>query len=258
MTGIIVETYEIKNKRLNVFADQHIYAGTKDRASGSYIKSLITKDPKIDTLMYTSSYNGFGSVACASAAKEHGLHCILVLCLKGFGHQNISSIAVADKSVSVVRARSYGAEVFYANTWKDMVIYAQKIIKDNIIWIPLGFKDDLYVSMMSQSIKTALQSTSLPEPVQRIFVVGGSGVIARILADVFQSAIIVVVPIIFYGQSFDKLKSYASMSKNITILDKHYVEKECPYETIKYYDSRAWDSAVSIGKNGDYVWNVAG
>jgi len=247
-------------KTLHVFADHHINAGTKDRVSAKYISHCISNVMKRDIkcLLYTSSYNGFGPVACASGARSNGLDCTLVLCLKGFGHSKESTIDEANASLSVIRAREYGAKIFFAKTWQEMIHLGKKISEEeNVWWLPLGFKDDLYVQMLADELIEAVKATTFPSPVNRIFVVGGCGVIARVLSIVFPNTTIMLVPIIFGGQSYFKLKSYVSQSKNIQLINKHSPQVVSPYPSVINYDSRAWDSAVDIGISGDYVWNVA-
>ena len=259
ISPIVIESYICQpSKILHVFADHHLYAGTKGRVCATYISNMLEKHPNTRCLLYTSSYNGFGPVACSLAAKENNLKCILVLCLKGFGHNSVSSIETANECISVRRSRENGADVYFASNWHEMNDIGGKLSTNDVLWMHLGFKDDLYVNMLTDNIKKSVSVTLFPSPIKRIFVVGGCGVIARVLSNVFPWTIIVLVPIIFKGSSFYKLKAYASLSKNIYILDRHSNVIKCPYPCVNNYDSRSWDAAVEFGQSGDYIWNVAG
>lgn len=208
-------------------------------------------------MLYTSSYNGYGPVATSLVAKELGLKCIVILGLKAFGKQKNSTREEAEQSSSVKKCRELGATVIFVDKWSELVLQGMKHQEDkSVYWIPLGFKDEnnLFEDILVESLSTL---NPMQDAIKRLWVVGGSGVLARSLSRALPKTNILLVPVDSQGKSFDKLLLHVSSFKNITTFERKFPPQLTPYRTIKGYDSKAWDGAVICGKDGDYVWNVA-
>jgi 1-aminocyclopropane-1-carboxylate deaminase/D-cysteine desulfhydrase-like pyridoxal-dependent ACC family enzyme len=252
-----IETYPVKDSGVRyVIRDDYLYAGTKQRAVKQFIEQ--TMSPCTKTLLYTSSYNGYGPVATALAAGDLGLKCIVILCLKAFGKQTNSTKEEADKSSTVKKCRELRATVAYVDSWQKLNNQGMELQRDKTIyWIPLGFKDskNLFEDILFEQLSPLAE---IHKPIKRLWVVGGSGVLARALSRALPDANILLVPVVLEGKSFEKLYNYVMEYDNISILSSIPSVKITPYPTIEGYDSKAWDSACSCGINEDYVWNVAG
>ena len=246
-----IESYSTKNGVRHVIRDDLLYGGTKQRAGLNYIKATMTN--KTTTLLYTSSYNGYGPVVCALVAKELGLKAIVILSLKAFGNSYNSTVTQAEQSTTVKKCRELGATVIYCITWHDLVQQGKTLSEDPAVyWIPLGFKDKIYVDYLITSLKSIV-----PPNIKRLWVVGGSGVLCLALSKILPSSTIFLVPVDLSSTSYGKLHSYVSPQSNVKIIKTLAQIIDTPYPTIKGYDSRAWDASVEYGKEGDYVWNVA-
>lgn len=244
------ETFKVGRGVRHVIRDDCLFAGTKQRVATEFLRR--TLPGSVTTLLYTSSFNGYGPVATAYAAKELGLKCLLVLSLKAFGQARNSTVEEANKSTSVKKCRELGAKVTFASTWGDMNATAKQLESESVFWLPLGFKDNLFENLLSETFSPLQQLNP-----KRIWVVGGTGTLARALAKAFPSSTVFVVPTDKAGKSFPKLVDYVSSLKNVSVVTQSVPVLETPYPTVKGYDSKAWDAAVALGRSGDFVWNVA-
>ena len=67
----IIELKLPNNNKINLIQDGVLIAGTKQRVSTEFLKSILNNDIKI--LTYTGTYHGFGAIATAYAAYKLGL-----------------------------------------------------------------------------------------------------------------------------------------------------------------------------------------
>lgn len=250
-----IVTYPVKGSGVRyVVRDDYLFGGTKSRVASKFVQTYLPEGTK--TLLYSSSYNGYGPVVTALVAKELGLKCILVLSLKAFGKQKNSTREEAEQSTSVKKCHELGAIIIFVQTWFELNTKGKEFSCDKTIWwLPLGFKDERFENLLAEVLSPL---AALTKKINRIWVVGGTGLLSRALSKALPDADILLVPVDLEGKSYKKLHDHVSSYKKIKMLTKSICPKPTPYPTIQGYDSKAWDAAVIYGREGDYVFNVSG
>jgi len=254
---IVCKEYKVNSKTLTVVQDDKLYAGTKQRAVVEYTKKLLADNTNIDTLLYSGSFSGFGPLAAALGGNYCGINVELVLDLNPVGGGRRATKSQAHRYTPVIRAKELGANVRFVEDWGRLNRVAGKIAtKPGVHWLPLGLDDDVFLEELTKAIKQALPD-GMPH-YKNIWVVGGVGLLARVLANVFPNSTINVVSASRSDRRRNKLSESLQSDDGRFVLHDHAPVSSVPYTTVKGYDSRAWDAAVACGDDGDLVWNVAG
>jgi hypothetical protein len=256
---IVVKDYVVPDeggsKVLRVIRDDLLAAGTKQRAVVPYIQSILADNPGIDTVLYTAPYNGFGPLAAATGAHQLGLKCHLILSLKLFGAQHASSVHEANCAKPVIAARALGANIEFVADWSALNAAGHAAAAaGSTVWLPLGLNSLPFELKLADAIAASSRNI---EP-RRIWLVAGTGLVAKALARAFPAATIICVPVIVNDKPTSKLRTSIAQLPNMILSDKHAPPQTTPYPTVFNYDSFAWDSAATWGCDGDFVWNIAG
>ena len=244
------ESYQTHNGIRHVIRDDCLFAGTKQRVVVEFFRETLS--PDVTTLLYSSSYNGYGPVATAFAARELGLKCILILSRKGFGKPKRSSRKEVNKSLTVLKCKQLGAKIIIVDNWFQLNLLAESLKSNKIYWVPLGFKDPFFEYLLTEEMKRLKKLR-----IKRIWVVGGTGILARSICNALPKATVFLVPTDKNSNSFPKLVDFVIPFERIKIITSDCPVLKTPYPTIQGYDSKAWDCSVELGEPGDFVWNVA-
>lgn len=259
---LVVEPHRSGKKTLHVVRDDLLTAGTKQRAAAAYIRGLVKDRPEVTTILYTAPYNGFGPVAAAFGAARLGLACRLVLLSRAFGVAAARALGPAEleRAETVRRARALGASVTFVATWAELVAAGREAERDPaVLWAPLGLLDERFIRLLAEQVADAAPP-GLDLGGRRVWVAGGTGALARAIAQAFPAARVVVVPASPSPRTLQKIRDVIAGEPRVSLAlrSPRSPGRPPPYPSIAGYDERAWAAAVADGDDGDLVWNVAG
>lgn len=244
--------------------DDVLFAGTKQRAAHEYVRRLREREPDVHTLLYTGAFNGYGPVAAACAAQQHGLKALLLLDRHAVGAPpgaRTPSKGVVMRSLPVTKALKCGATIELMPHWGRLVARGKEAAAaPGVHWLPLGMADrDFHEALVAALIEARKGSPLEGDDPARIWVVGGVGALAGALAEVFAGSEIAVVSASASDKRRAKLAEMAAGIANLRVYDlpREAENMVPPYPSVQGYDSRAWAAAVTLGADGDFVWNVA-
>jgi hypothetical protein len=257
-------------RQINVCQDGELIAGTKQRVVVKFVKHMLSKNPKIEYLVYAGICNGFGPVATAYAANKLKLKSIVFLARK----ENMTKgEIVSSRQISTIHA--LGGQIYLCNDYRSArlkeyefasIVLSDKTWKDReeFLVLPMGLNDEkkVMVKMLAGQLKNAIKKTAIEKATNlRIWLVMGSGGIFEAIYKCFPGATYYVY-ITGGGRYVEQAKEIVR-GKNVTILN--YIKLTRPnslrrsdyYESVAGYDDMIWDYLVEFGQNGDYIWNVA-
>jgi len=242
--NIVIESVAYKDKVFNLVQDTYLPAGTKQRG-WKFFRDL-ARQGYTEIATYGTVY-GFGQVATAWCCRQVGLRCTLFL-----PYTN-------PRTVMTEQAISYGANIIdvsdnrYVSTimLEERVAQYMKESPPTTKFIKLGLDDPGFVTYLAEGIKESWHS---PLP-RRIWLAGGSGVLARALAKAFPGVRLFIVQVgrelyvdMLDGIDYVKFVNPQPFPENTTIVP--------PYPSLLHYDAKVWRFAREYGKNDDYIWNV--
>ncbi len=277
--------------KINVVQDGLLISGTKTRVAPYLIKKIIDKNPEIKTFTYKGTYNGYGAVATALAAKLNGYKSELFL----------SRIPTSSKPVKktreeiinsrqVITSLSLNAKVHLCDTYRDAKKLQYSLTTKEIPgkkneWefingyynLDMGLLDEKgeMVNILSEKIKEASKGTILSTNINkpRIWLVVGSSGISRSLKKAFPDCILFAL-LVGGGKYYKKALEWCEKTKDVIVLNKNenyklnnknreLDDKNVEEERIKYYEStsgyddRIWLYVKKYGKDGDFICNVS-
>jgi len=239
---IITQAYH-GNRCFNVVRDDYLVGGTKQRGLIPLLKNSINEE-----FVYAGPNSGFLQVALAFAAQKTGKRCTLFVAKMRKDHP------------CTAKAKNMGAKVYsvYGGVLKKIQHEAEKYVRShaNTELIPFGGDSSLFVTYMIENLRLAVPPNMIVNPPKKIWLVGGSATLVKILYKVFPDTRFCIVQVgkkIWDDQlDLDRTTKY--------IAAEQFTEKAVlspPYPSVASYDAKLWVFVAQHGEDGDYIWNVA-
>lgn len=231
-------------RTFKLIQDNYLPAGTKQRGV-SFFKKI--KDKGFEEVVTYGTVYGYGQVATAWCCKQVGLSCTIFL-PKTFPRTKMTKEALKLGAV-IVDVSPYNGYPTTSVISKKAYNYASED-KDRKM-LGLGLDDPDYIQALSDGIKIAKGNINP----KRIWVAGGSGVLARAIAKAFPDTKLCIVqvgrkiyPDVLEGINHNFYISPEPFRRNAEIVP--------PYVSLRHYDAKIWKFVRKYGQNGDYIWNV--
>lgn len=232
------------NKTFVLIQDTDLPAGTKQRGL-SFFKKL--KESGITEVVTYGTVYGYGQVATAWCCRAVGLLCTIFLPAT-FPRTRMTRLAIrlGAAVVDVEPDNGYPTTSVLSNRART---YAGKEVDRKLLEI--GLDDPDFIQALGEGISKA--STNI-DP-QRIWVAGGSGVLARALAKAFPSAQLCIVQVgrRIYPEVLEGINHRLYVSPEPF---RRNAEVQPPYRSLRHYDAKVWRFVRKYGEDGDYIWNV--
>lgn len=227
-------------RHLTVFQEGYLLCGTKQRAL-----PLLTSKSESE-LVYTGATSGAAQVLVAWAAKLSGKKATLFVPV--YSNQ--------PEHPMLKRAKELGAQVIYKRNAKlfELRQAATTHYKQRKAYlVPFGLEEAPFISELIKNLKRNIPD-ELRYTTKTIWLVYGSGVLLKVLKDVFPRAQFsaVVVGKKPKTTQLDRTHFYFSEEQ---FWDPAKVLP--PYQSIPEYDAKVWRFVVDHAKDGDFIWNVA-
>ncbi len=286
---LVIQPINLPNgNKINVVQDGTLITGTKTRVAPYLLKKIIEKNPEIKTFTYCGSYNGFGAVATAFAAKFNGYKSELFL-----SRIPTSSNPVEKTNEEILNSRqvitslALNAKIYLCDSYKDARNLQYSLTTKEVLgknkWefingyynLDMGLLDQKgeMVNILSEKIKYASEGTVLENIKKpRIWLVIGSSGVARSLKKAFPNCVLYGL-LVGGGKYYKNALEWCKKTKDVIVLndnEKYTIDKlnklsnkNIEEERIKYYDSTSgyddqiWLYVKKYGKEGDFIWNVA-
>lgn len=232
---MIISSYKYNKINFNVFRDDFLIGGTKQRGLIPMIAKI-----KESNIVYASPPQGYAQIALSFAAK--------------LTHKNVKLFInkLPQKTNLTKYAESFGnTTVYELNATLDKLQQEANKLKDsNHYIISFGADDPLFIKELYNSLKKIINI----QP-KCIWLVAGSATILKVLYKIFPKTFFNVVQV---GKKIwpDQLES--NRTKLYISSEKFYdiAEYQPPYPTVGTYDAKLWVFFMKYGQNGDYIWNV--
>jgi hypothetical protein len=257
---------EIKGKQINVVQDGELIAGTKQRVAELFVDKVLRDLPKIDTLCYVGTFNGYGAVATAFASYRLKYSCKTFISNVATGKHKPETIDNILLTRQVLTMLALNASVYIHDTYNKAALHMYSFIDDSSRYyrVPLGLNDpeNIMVNMLQKQIKNAMVNTKLKTIKKpRIWLCAGTGGILMSIYKAVKHAKIFVY-LTGGGRHIQKVIKYINSKKERVVIlnDKtiHNQEyKNIYYKSVSGYDDRILPYIYKYGKNGDFIWNVA-
>lgn len=257
-----IETINLPNKKINIVQEGYLIAGTKQRVAKLFVKEILKKNNKIDTLLYCGSSNGFGAVATSYAAYKLNLNCYVFLSgdINNIDTRQINTMKALGANITISPTYREARNL----EWKMADPNKKFIILDNFYVVPMGLNDDkgIMINLLSKQIKKASNKTILEDNKNPTFwLVAGSGGIVQSLYKAFPNGFF---NIFLTGSGIYK-KNVIEWSKskhNVKILKEEFSPNNLKnrknyYSTVQDYDDYIWPYVKKYAKDGDFIWNIA-
>lgn len=263
---------KINNKNIHVIQDGCLMVGTKQRVAEIFAKQAIEFQEKetgikINTIIYTGTWNGFGAIATAFAAYRLGLKSNVYLSSIASGQYEPTPFKqmMQNKQINILLALN--SNIFLCDSYrkaKDLSFDSPFGLNNNNdqYVIPMGLNDEKFimVNLLAKQIKNAIKGTILGNTLKpRIWVVAGSGGILMAINKAMPYAKIFVY-LTGGGKYIFRVRKYIKKHTNIIVLNKN-IEKEYSknkyYNTVSRYDDMILSYIEEYGRDNDFIWNVA-
>ena len=239
---------QMQARRITLFQEGHLLCGTKQRA----LPLLISRPEK--ELVYTGATSGAAQVLVAWAAKQSGKKATLF----------VASFPNETEHPMLRRAKELGAQVTYikkAKLWelrKEANAYVNRknaIQKNAAYLVPFGLEDDKFISELVSNLKMNIPG-NVQNTTSTIWLVYGSGVLLRVLMEVFPKAQFGAVVV---GKKPQTTKIPRVLFYFATPEEQFWDPARVlpSYASIPEYDAKVWRLVEQLAKDGDFVWNVA-
>jgi hypothetical protein len=251
--SLVIENIKYKNKTFNLIQEGYLIAGTKQRVVVLFIKKILKKNKDINTLVYSGTSNGFGSVATAYVAYKLNLKSLVFISGDNNDTRQINTLHALNSNIYLCKDYNNAKKLKYKMTDEN-----GKTKKDFYL-VPMGFNDtdEIMINILSKQIKKASKNTILDNKQQkRFWLVAGSGGIVMSLNKVFPNSKFFIY-LTGAGRHKKKIIDWAKLHKNIHILKPEQLNIDYVFSTVKNYDDYIWHYIKKYGKEGDYIWNVA-
>lgn len=235
---IVITKHQYNNIKFNVFRDDKLLAGTKQRA----VVELIQKTDK-EKFIYAGPIQGFAQVALAYGAYLNHKKAVLFL-LKKTPRTNLTNFALRFKSVELHEIEN--------GTIKKLQELADEYHKKNSDSYLLSFGCSDVFNVLKKNIKEAMPNITP----KRIWIVAGSSTILNVLYKIFPYTYFMVVRVgkKIWDDQLDLSRTTLFVSNELFINDAKELP---PYPSVATYDSKLWKFFKQHGKNGDYIYNIA-
>lgn len=222
-------------ERFHVLRDDLLPGGTKRRVLHHLLRSVTE-----DELVYPGHAGGFAGLALALAAQDHGKRVRLFFPFPLLETDVLrKTIALPNVSYEVIEG---------AVEQQDVVPAAQAHAEAHrACMYPIGF------NMPSFSAGLVSLAKSLPISPQEVWVLGGSGTLARALDIAWPGAVVQTVNLGMPHGSFGDTNVWHAPE-----LPDEQARFPPPYPSAPLYDAKIWRFASVHGIDGALIWNVAG
>lgn len=244
----ITHNNKLKKINFNVFRDDNLIGGTKQRALVDLILYIRKKNNKITKFIYACPNTGYAQVALSYCCKLTKTKAILFLNKSTSNNKtNLTKYALSQESVELHEINN--------GTIKNLELEANRYNKQNInnsYLLSFGEHEKIYMEFLQKNIINALSKSINPK---RIWVVAGSATILNVLYKVFPNTYFMVVQVgrTIWDDLLDKKRTTLFVSKEKF---NDIAKKQPPYPTVATYDAKLWTFFSDHCKNGDYIWNV--
>ena len=239
-----------KGMRVHVVNDDMLICGTKQRGLVKYM----AEHAKGKELVYASSTSGMAQAALAYAGK---LTSTLVTIFTVFQRPISPQVNLAIQlGAKVVEIRSQHKAM--RDIYPELNGYLS--YDSNRIELKLGVNDEDYISASVKMIKRAAKDTYIGDFKKKytFWLVGGSGVLTKILHTIYKNSEFRVVQI---GKDFDEevreLDRVTFYKSSLGFYQD--AEIKPPYDSAIKYDAKVWEFVEQYAskKDKNIVWNVA-
>lgn len=242
-----IEKIAYEGKIFNLIQDTYLETGTKQRGIGYF---QLLKDQGYDKVVTYASNMGYGQVAVSYMCHIVGLECILFI-KKHEPRSKMTTQAMKYNKNIIEVGNNY---VHITNTQLSEIAnkYYLKHKNEKIKLIGLGLDSPDFINYLGQGIKEANTMGLNPK---RIWVAGGSGVLARALHIAFPNAKLLIVqvgrkiwPDIVEGIDHIIYESKVPFTQKTDLIP--------PYKSLSHYDAKVWKFVTKYGENDDFIYNV--
>lgn len=219
--------------------------GTKERITANYVAAKMKEGFR--EFVYAGPVNAMGAFALAQGCVENNVRCTLFLI-----GTRLSKQAKGFPSNIVI--------YLVQNNLRELNVIAEKYVQENNkrLLVPFGINDVLYKDLLLNSIRNDCRINNLKP--QRMWLAVGSGTLLSVLLEIFPQTEFHVVQVgkklwvdIFSADDQKRIYLY-SAPERFTQPSK----LRPPYSSLLNYDAKVWQFVISLGQDGDYIWNVAG
>ena len=245
------------NINYNVFRDDYLIGGTKQRALVDLINYVRKNNKNITKFIYAGPSTGYAQVALAYCCKLTKTKAVLFLAKpnyinsKGNSHNNrtnLTKYALSHNSTELHEIDNG----YLKNLAKEAEKYHNNN-KHNSYLLSFGGHEKKYMEFLEKNIKKAMPKNIIKP--KRIWIVSGSATILNVLYKIFPKTYFLVVQVgrTIWGDLIDKSRTTIYISnENFNDVAK----EQPPYDTVSTYDAKLWVFFLKYGKDGDYIWNV--
>jgi len=224
---------------------------------------MLKNNPKIDSLLYCGSSNGFGAVASSYAANK--------LNLKSYVFLSGNTQKVNTRQINTMKA--LGANITICPTYREARDLEWKkadnpnkkwTTLDNFYVVPMGLNDDkgIMIDLLSKQIIKASKDTILDKHKNPVFwLVSGSGGIVQSLYKAFPHGYFNIY-LTGSGMYKKNVIIWAKSKNNVKILKEEFglnnlKNRKNYYSTVQDYDDFIWPYVKKYAKDDDFIWNIA-
>jgi len=239
---VVIEPVKIGARSFQIFRDDYLPGGTKQRAAICYYKK-ITGEKSQKYIVYAGPSVGAAQVVIGILAREF----------------NLKAIMFTDTHQSELKDRAAKLGVEHRTfllPLNEIQIKAKSFCaKNNALCLPFGLDDENFRSCLIAALRAAVPE-SVRFSVKRLWCVIGSGTLMNVFYEVFPNAFICGVQV---GKKI--WRDQIQEDRTRVFISKIGFFKEArikpPYKSVANYDAKLWEFVEKFGQNGDYVWNVS-
>lgn len=233
---VVVTQHVINNIKYNVFRDDYLIGGTKQRA----LIQFIQKTNK-DKYVYAGPSHGYAQIALAFACKI--MHKKAVIFINKL--EKRTELTEYALSFGSVELHEISADL------KTLQEKAAAYSNSDSYLISFGGNEPEYLDALYKALSLTIPKNIKPS---RIWIVAGSATILQVLYKIFPKTHFCAVQVgktIWPDQINNRTTLYVSPEK---FMDRAILQP--PYPTVATYDAKLWTFFLKYGKANDYIWNV--
>lgn len=257
-----IEEVKINNKILNIVQDGKLIAGTKQRVAKLFIKNIKKKNPEIESLVYSGTYNGYGAVATAYSANKLNLKCDIFLSKKN----EKQTIKELKKTRQIITLIALGANINICDDYNKAKIAKYNLCdnenkkqKKEYYIVPMGLNDEdgIMIDLLSKQIIKATKKSKIEKIKKRIWLVSGSGGIAMSIKKAYPEVELNI--LLTGGYKYKKrIIEWAKTTKNVKIIENEELKKKFNYySSVKNYNDLIIPYIEKYAEDNDIIWNVS-
>jgi hypothetical protein len=250
---------EVHQKKINynVFRDDYLIGGTKQRALVDLINHIRKNNKNITKFIYAGPSTGYAQVALAYCCKLTKTKAILFLGKPNYKNSkgnsddnrtNLTKYALSQNSTELHEIENG----YLKNLTKEAESY-YKENKHNSYLLSFGGHEKIYMEFLERNIRKSIPKNMIKP--KRIWIVAGSATILNVLYKIFPKTYFLVVQVgrTIWDDLIDKSRTTLYVSKE-NFNDE--AREQPPYDTVATYDAKLWVFFLKHGMNGDHIWNV--